>query len=160
VTTFEELMSKLKEMKSFDPDKQLPEQLVVGEDDAHWLGPEVTGNPSRIGVVPECPARTMSFVYQEIPAGEATDLQRHAHESVHFVVEGSGYSEIGEQTVPWSRGDLVYTPPWAWHRHYSDSEVDVRMLLVENSGLLDFLGVNRRESAGLVSFAEFKKGEQ
>jgi gentisate 1,2-dioxygenase len=153
-------MSKLQEMKSFDPDKQLPERLVVGEDDAHWIGPEVTGNPSKIGVLAECPSRTMSFVFQEIPAGEATDLQRHAHESIHFVVAGSGHSEIGEKTVTWSQNDLVYTPPWAWHRHYNDSDADVKMLLVENSGILDFLGVNRRETAGLMSFDEFMKGDK
>jgi gentisate 1,2-dioxygenase len=159
VSTFEQYMSKLAEMKSFDPDRQLPEHLVVGAADAHWLGPEMTGNPSRIGILVDCPARTMAFVYQEIPAGEASDLQRHAHESVHFVVAGSGRSEIGESTVPWSEGDLVYTPPWVWHRHYNDSDVDVRMLLVENSGILDHLGLNRRESAGLISYSDFMNGD-
>ena len=151
-------MGKLRAMKSFDPDKQLPEGLVVGEKDANWLGSDVTGNPSRIGIVVNCPARTMAFVYQEIPTGEATDLQRHAHESVHFVVEGSGYSEIGERTVSWERGDLVYTPPWAWHRHYNDSDGAVRMLLIENSELLDHLMLNRRESAGLMSYSQFQNG--
>jgi quercetin dioxygenase-like cupin family protein len=159
MSSIEEYMTKLKEMKSFDPDKDLPDGLVVGPKDAHWIGPEVTGNPSRIGIIPNCPARTMAFVYQEIPAGEATDLQRHAHESVHFVSEGSGYSEIGEEKVTWAQGDLIYTPPWAWHRHYNDADSDVRMLLIENSALLDHLVLNRRESAGLVSYSEFLNGD-
>jgi quercetin dioxygenase-like cupin family protein len=154
MSAFEEFMTKLREMKDFDPDRNLPEHLVVGPGHAHWIGPEITGNPSRLGVLVDCPAKVMAFVLQEIPGGEATDLQRHPHESVHYVVEGSGFSEIGERTVTWGTGDLVYTPPWAWHRHYSDPGVDVRMLLIESSAMLDHLGLNRRETAGLVSYAD------
>jgi hypothetical protein len=32
------------------------------------------------------------------------------------------------------------------------------MLLIENSGLLGHLGINKRESAGLMTYDEFKKG--
>lgn len=159
MSSFEQYMEKLREMQSFDPDTSLPEKLVVGEGDAHWIGPEITHNPARLGIITDCPARTMAFVYQSIPAGEATDLQRHAHESVHFVIEGSGHSDIGERVETWSQGDLVYTPPWAWHRHYSDTAGDVRMLLIENSGILDHLGLNRRETAGLVSFSDYMNGD-
>jgi quercetin dioxygenase-like cupin family protein len=159
MSTLDEYMSKLREMMDFHPDTTLPEHLVVGPDDAHWIGPEIIHNPSRLGILVDCPAKTMAFVLQEIPAHEATDLQRHPHESVHYVTEGSGYSEIGERTVTWKAGDLVYTPPWAWHRHYNDADDDVRMLLIENSGLLDHLGLNRRESAGLVTYAEYMERE-
>lgn len=159
MSTLDEYMSKLREMKDFHPDTSLPEHLVVGPDRAHWIWPEVTGNPSRIGLIIDCPAKSIAFVLQEIPAGEATDLQRHPHESVHYVTAGSGYSEIGERTVTWKTGDLVYTPPWAWHRHYNDGDVDVHMLLIENSALLDHLGLNRRESAGLVTYAEHTEKE-
>jgi quercetin dioxygenase-like cupin family protein len=158
MSALDEYMLRLKAMKSFDPDTELPDHLVIGVKDAFWLDPKMTGNPCKLGVLPECPARAMELVFQELPAGEATDLQRHPHESIHFAYEGSGYSEIGEQTVRWAAGDLVYTPPWAWHRHYNDGEADVRMLLIENSGLLGHLGINKRESAGLMTYDEFKKG--
>jgi gentisate 1,2-dioxygenase len=54
--------------------------------------------------------------------------------------------------------DLIYTPPWAWHRHYNDSDTEVQMLLIEYSGILDHLELNRRERGGLVSFAEHNRG--
>jgi catechol 2,3-dioxygenase len=70
-----------------------------------------------------------------------------ANRSISFV-EGSGYSEIGKETVKWASGELIYTPPWAWHRHYNDSDTEVRMLLIEYSGILDHLELNRRERGG------------
>jgi gentisate 1,2-dioxygenase len=153
----DEFLAELKRMKAFDPDRELPERLVVRFEEAEWIGPEITGNPSRIGVLAQIPARSMEFYLQEIPVGGSSDLQRHAHESVHIVLEGEGYSEIGEIRVEWGPGSFVYTPPWAWHRHYNTGRTVVRMILVENSRLLSHLGLNRRESAGLLSYKEFKE---
>lgn len=154
MTNFDLWLDKLHHMKDFNPERSLPDNLVTGSTSARWLGEETTGNPSRIGVLADLPARTMEFYLQEIPAGSATDLQRHLHESVHCVVAGNGYSEIGDQTVQWRTGDFVYTPPWVWHRHYNESDTEVRMILVENSPLLDSMGFNRRESAGNITYAE------
>jgi quercetin dioxygenase-like cupin family protein len=158
VDAFDQWLEQAAQMKHVDPEASLPEPLVHSSENAHWLDPAMTGNPSRIGALPEVPARTMEFYVQEIPAGTAGDLQRHRHESVHFVIEGEGYSEIGPETCRWHTGDLVYTPPWVWHRHYNDGERAVRMLLVENSRLLGALGLNERESAGEVSYAMHRQG--
>jgi quercetin dioxygenase-like cupin family protein len=160
MTAFDAWLQEAAEMKHVNPEASMPERLVHSETDAHWLDPALTGNPSRIGVLVEVPARTMEFYAQEIPAQSAGDLQRHRHESVHYVIEGTGYSEIGPRTVRWQRGDLIYTPPWVWHRHYNDSELPVRMLLVENSRLLAALGLNERESAGEISYAEHEHEHQ
>jgi hypothetical protein len=45
----------------------------------------------------------------------------------------------------------------AWHRHYNDGEETVRMLLVENSRLLQSLGLNRRDSAGNIPFDQLPR---
>ena len=156
MSPFDAWLQEAAKMKHVDPEASMLERLVQSETDAHWLDPAMTGNPSRIGVLVEVPSRTMEFYAQEIPARTAGDLQRHRHESVHYVIEGAGYSEIGPRTVRWQRGDLIYTPPWGWHRHYHDSDLPVRMLLVENSRLLAALGLNQRESAGEISYAEHR----
>lgn len=155
---FDDWLRKVHDMKDYDPERSIPESLVTSPDSAHWLDPELTGNPSRIGVLVEVPARSMEFYLQEIPPHSATDLQRHVHESVHYVTEGSGYSEIGPNTVRWGRGDLVYTPTLVWHRHYNDGAEPVRMLLVENSKLLDALDLNQRHSAGNIAYKELEQG--
>lgn len=154
MTNFDEWLRKLHEMKNFNPERSLPESLVTCSESARWLEEGVTGNPSRVGVLADVPAKSMEFYLQEIPSHAATDLQRHLHESVHCVTEGSGYSEIGTDTLRWTAGDFIYTPPWVWHRHYNDGSTPVRMILVENSRLLDGLGLNRRESAGNITYKE------
>lgn len=155
MTKFDAWLEKLREMKHFDPERSLPESLVTRSESATWLDPSVTGNPTAVGVLADVPAKSMEFYLQSIPVGAASDLQRHLHESVHCVTAGSGYSEIGPETIRWAQGDFIYTPPMVWHRHYNDSDVEVRMILVENSPLLDSLGINQRESAGNISYREF-----
>ncbi|WP_205419956.1 cupin domain-containing protein [Aeribacillus pallidus] len=150
-------MEKLKKLKQRDNQNVSSDCLVVHSNDAIWLDSSITGNPSEIGVLVDIPTKTMEFYLQRIPARSSTDLQRHVHESIHYVIEGEGYSEIGDQIVKWSTGDFVYTPPWIWHRHYNSGDTDVRMLLIENSRLLDALDANRRESLGMISFKEYFK---
>jgi quercetin dioxygenase-like cupin family protein len=161
--TLEAWLEKLKRMRAgFEQEGPMPTDAPIGRSaNATWLEPEVTGNPSRIGVLFDVPAKTMDFYLQEIPAGGSTDLQRHVNESVHYVIEGSGYSEIGPDSYGWGTGDFVYTPPWIWHRHYNSGEESVRMLIVENSGVLEHLGINRRESVGLMTYSEYmaQRGE-
>lgn len=156
MTNFDTWMQKLHEMKNYSPEKLLPQNLVTNSSGARWLDEAVTGNPGRIGVLADIPAKSMEFYLQELPEGKASDLQRHLHESVHCVIAGEGYSEIGPQTVTWSAGDFIYTPAWVWHRHYNNGATTVKMILVENSRLLDSLGINRRESAGNMSYKEHK----
>lgn len=135
-------------------------ELVVHSSDARWMGPEFTKNPGSIGILDTIPARNMWFGLQDIPQGEATDLHRHTHESVHCVTEGEGYSEIGPERVEWKAGDFVYTPPNIWHRHYNTGPTAVRMIVVENTGLLEFLGIAKRESAGTITYDEFLRRQE
>jgi quercetin dioxygenase-like cupin family protein len=159
MTTFEQWLESVRRMKRFRPEESLPDALVCHSSSARWLDPAMTGNPSRIGLLLDVPSRTMEFFVQEMPPGTAGDLQRHRHESVHYVTAGEGYSEIGPRTVRWASGDLIYTPPWVWHRHYNDGPDTVRMLLVESSRLLEPLGLNERESAGEITYGDFMRGE-
>lgn len=152
---FAHWMQDLKVMMASDPDRNLPDSLVTSPDTAIWLDSKITKNASRIGLLIDVPAKSMEFYLQELPPHEASDLQRHNHESVHIVTSGGpGYSEIGERRVEWNTGDLIYTPVMAWHRHYNTSDTTVRMLLVENSPLLQSLGLNRRESAGNIPYGD------
>jgi gentisate 1,2-dioxygenase len=112
-------------------------------------------NPTTLSVAGRLPATTFEIFRQTIPAGESSDMQRHYHETVHFVISGRGHSEVEDDTGAWGTGDFVYTPPWTWHRHYNDSaDEPVEFLTIENSRLLHALGVARRQSAGLCTVAE------
>jgi len=134
------------------------EHVVVHADEIPWYSPGKETNPSRLGPVLQLPVKSFEIFLQEIEAGTASDMQRHHHESVHYVMSGTGYSEIGDKTYHWSTGDFVYTPPMVWHRHYNGSQEEpVRMFLVENSKLLETFGLNFRESEGSIDYAELQE---
>jgi gentisate 1,2-dioxygenase len=129
--------------------------LVLHADELVPLPAGQVHNPSELAIAGALPTTTFELFRQVIPAGSSSDMQRHHHETVHFVIEGEGHSQIEDETVTWSTGSFIYTPPWTWHRHYNDSaERPVHFLTIENSRLLGLLGVGRRQSAGLVTVAE------
>jgi gentisate 1,2-dioxygenase len=137
--------------------------LVVHADELQRLPADQVHNPTTLFIAGTLPTTTFELFRQTIPAGLSSDMQRHHHETVHFVISGDGHSEVEDETVSWSTGDFIYTPPWTWHRHYNDStENPVEFLTIENSRLLALFGLTRRESAGLVTVDEaralFKEG--
>jgi gentisate 1,2-dioxygenase len=135
--------------------------LVVRADELETLPAGQVPNPSVLAIAGRLPTATFELFRQTIPAGESTDMQRHDHETVHYVIAGSGHSEIEDETVSWSTGDFVYTPPWTWHRHWNDAaDKPVEFLTIENSRLLALFGVGRRQSAGLVSMEQARSLDQ
>jgi quercetin dioxygenase-like cupin family protein len=112
-------------------------------------------NPTTLAIAGRLPTATFELFRQTIPPGLSSDMQRHYHETVHYVISGHGHSEVEDDTGPWAAGDFIYTPPWTWHRHYNDSgDQPAEFLTIENSRLLQALGVARRQSAGLCTVAE------
>jgi mannose-6-phosphate isomerase-like protein (cupin superfamily) len=149
--------------------------LVVHDEDLELLPHGSVPNPTELRIAGTLPTVTFELFRQTIPAGESSDMQRHYHETVHFVIAGEGHSVIetggasaddeddgdggddgnGAETVSWRAGSFVYTPPWAWHRHFNDSTQEpVEFLTIESSRLLGLFGLVRRESAGLVDLDE------
>lgn len=105
-------MAQLNRQHQRDDQHVTEQDLVTHSQGAHWLE-GTTDNPSHLGLLLNLPMKTVEIVLQMIPADTATDLQRHVHESVHYVTDGVGWSEIR-----WSsgiQGDVVFTPPWIWH---------------------------------------------
>jgi gentisate 1,2-dioxygenase len=135
------------------PGRQRP--LVVHADELVPLPADRVHNPSALAIAGALPTTTFEIFRQRIPAGGSSDMQRHHHETVHVVLAGAGHSEIEDEPVSWATGDFVYTPPWTWHRHYNDSaDHPVDFLTIENSRLVELLGLTRRQSAGLATVAE------
>jgi gentisate 1,2-dioxygenase len=129
--------------------------LVVHANELETIPAGQVHNPTTLAIAGKLPTATFELFRQTIPAGESSDMQRHYHETVHYVLAGRGHSEIEDETEDWATGDFIYTPPWTWHRHYNDSAAEpVEFLTIENSRLLQTLGIARRQSAGLRTVAE------
>ena len=139
-------------------DRTLPSParpLVVQADEFEPLPAGRVHNPSHLAIGGRLPTFGFEIFRQEIPAGLSTDMQRHHHETVHYVISGSGHSEVEDETVTWSTGAAIYTPPWTWHRHYNDdADAPVEFLTIEGSRLVAALGLTNRQSAGLATVAE------
>ncbi|MFI5960341.1 cupin domain-containing protein [Cryptosporangium sp. NPDC051539] len=130
-------------------------ELVVREKDLSWYTP--ADNPARLAPVVGTPIKAFELWLQEFVPGGSSDMQRHHHEAVHYVITGQGYSEIGDRRYDWTQGDFVCVPPMMWHRHYNGSGTEpVRMLIIENSKLLEALGLNFRDSVGLLTWDELQ----
>ncbi|GAA0411077.1 cupin [Acrocarpospora corrugata] len=129
--------------------------VVVHAAELETLPADQVHNPTKLSIAGKLPTVSFEIFRQTIPAGLSSDMQRHHHETVHYVISGRGHSEIEDETADWAAGDFVYTPPWTWHRHYNDSaDEPVEFLTIENSRLLNLLCVGRRQSAGLATVAE------
>ena len=63
-------------------------------------------NPSALSIAGRLPTATFEIFRQTIPAGLSSDMQRHHHETVHYVISGDGHSEIEDETESWSSGDF------------------------------------------------------
>ena len=129
--------------------------IVVHAAELEPLPANQVHNPTALSIAGKLPTASFEIFRQTIPPGLSSDMQRHHHETVHFVISGEGHSEVEDETAAWAAGDFVYTPPWTWHRHYNDSpDHPVEFLTIENSRLLGLLGVGRRQSAGLATVDE------
>jgi quercetin dioxygenase-like cupin family protein len=149
----EQFRAQVKAQREPLPRPPESDHLVIHEKDLLWFSS--AHNPARLAPVLDAPMKTFELFLQEFPAGGSSDMQRHHHEAVHYVIAGSGYSEIGDQRHDWAQGDFVCVPPMMWHRHYNGSTTEgAKMLIIENSTLLEHLGLNFRDSAGLLTLAE------
>lgn len=97
----------------------------------------------------DLPTRNVSMTIGGLLPGQLTNKHRHTYETVLFVIEGKGYTEIEGKKVEWQAGDAVYIPVWAWHRHQNLSDTEpAKYIACENAPQLQHLGVALREEEG------------
>jgi quercetin dioxygenase-like cupin family protein len=91
--------------------------------------------------VVDLPTVAVSMTIGGLDPGGATNRHRHTYETILYVIEGRGWSEIEGVRVDWEAGDAVYVPVWAWHRHVNASDTEpCRYVAAENAPLLQNLG--------------------
>jgi len=65
---------------------------------------------------------TFTHRLQKIRAGETTGSHRHISTEIVHVVDGSGRTEVGEETLEWEAGDTFIVPPGLWHAHQNPTD--------------------------------------
>lgn len=100
----------------------------------------------------DLPSHTISMTVGRLDPAETTRLHRHNYETVIYVMQGEGYSRIGDRKVPWRAGDAIYVPVWAEHQHVNTSGGECVYLACENAPMLQNLGgIALREELGSTS---------
>lgn len=65
---------------------------------------------------------TMQMTVQLLKPGEVARSHRHNFAAFRFIVQGKGaYTVIDGEKIVMEEGDLILTPPMAWHGHGNDS---------------------------------------
>ncbi|MDJ1492159.1 cupin domain-containing protein [Cytophagaceae bacterium DM2B3-1] len=97
----------------------------------------------------DLPSKNVSMTIGGLLPGQVTNRHRHTYETVLYVIEGKGWTEIEDECIEWQAGDAVYIPSWAWHRHQNLSDTEpAKYLACENAPQLQNLGVALREEEG------------
>ncbi len=89
---------------------------------------------------------TMDCYAVRLAAGRSTERKRSTANTLCYVVEGSGQSEIGGKSISWTAGDIFTLPNWQWATHKADGEA-AYLVQVTNREMLKVLGLLREEAA-------------
>jgi gentisate 1,2-dioxygenase len=92
--------------------------------------------------------RTNDAGAHELDPGARTTPHRHSWDAILFVVEGSGWSEIGGERIEWKPWDAIHLPAWTWHAHGNDGEKTARLVSFSSEPLLTSLNLALIEEAG------------
>ncbi len=97
----------------------------------------------------DLPSKNVSMTIGGLLPDQVTNKHRHTYETVIYVIEGHGYTDIEGVKVEWKAGDAVYIPSWAWHNHKNLSGTNsAKYIACENAPQLQNLGVALREEEG------------
>jgi quercetin dioxygenase-like cupin family protein len=70
-----------------------------------------------------------------IAPGSCNERHKHAHESLFFVIAGSGRVRVGESDVAVEAGDMAFVPRWALHQTENLGDEEMVLLAVTDYGL-------------------------
>jgi gentisate 1,2-dioxygenase len=91
---------------------------------------------------------TISCYIQMIRSGVHTQAHRQVNSAVYHVFEGKGFSVIDGQRFDWQRGDFFVVPPWSWHEHANDNQEEAILFSVQDTAVMNALGLYREEPYG------------
>lgn len=89
---------------------------------------------------------TLDCYLLQCAAHQPTRARRSTSNAVCVVVQGSGRSVIGSQTIDWQRNDVFTVPHWNWVSHTAASEGACIFMMTDREFLAS-MGYLREESA-------------
>jgi quercetin dioxygenase-like cupin family protein len=148
-------MTQTERRQSADFDKTPPTPRVHMPDRLHHPNVEAAGKHADYSAqrkhpvfFVDLPTHSISMTIGWLDPGQSSNMHRHTYETVLYILEGTGFTEVEGRKVEWKAGDAVYVPVWAWHHHTNTGSGLSRYLACENAPLLQNLGgIALREEA-------------
>ena len=91
---------------------------------------------------------TFSCEIQLLTPPLQTDAHRHNSTAIYYVVRGEGRTEVGEEWLEWTQGDIFCVPPWTWHRHENRAPEDAILYSIDDWPAMAKMGFYRVEREG------------
>lgn len=117
---YERLLEAVEEEDAYDPYNGVTLEYV---------------NPAT-GAPPVAP--TMSMRLQLLEAGEETEAHKHNTVEAYYVMQGSGETVVGDETLEWDHKDVFMVPPMAEHHHVAADEETVLYAVTDEPVLRKF----------------------
>src|SRR5262249_608303 len=73
---------------------------------------------------------TLDYHAQLLRPGEELSWKRETCSTFIVVMEGEGYSEIGDQRFDWVKNDIMAVPNFLWRRHVNTGKTDAVLYTV------------------------------
>ena len=94
-----------------------------------------------------------SFI-REIPVGWKSGNHTHNMEAIILIIQGEGYSMVGDTKYEWKKGDVITVPPMVAHQHFNTGKEEaVRFFAVTTIPLMVNIGsfvAEQLENAGEI----------
>lgn len=85
----------------------------------------------------------MGLTMERLASGQATRRWRSTASRCLVVMDGRGYSIIGDRRFDWTRGDTIAIPTWVWFSHHADA--DSQLFGLSDEPLMRMCGYWRHE---------------
>jgi gentisate 1,2-dioxygenase len=109
----------------------------TGEEISLEYKSRVTGGP----VMP-----TIACYMQLLRPGETTQACRRVCCTNYHVVEGAGYSIVGDQRFDWEDKDVFTVPSWAFCEHVNSGDRPAYLFSFSDAPVMKALGLYREEA--------------
>jgi gentisate 1,2-dioxygenase len=135
----------------FEPGQAF-EQSIQQEHARHPYRIETAQVAREMASAPDAPAwrsralpapsmKTISLTLHTTQAAAVSTPVQAVENRIYTVVEGSGQTHFGQETLQWERGDVFVAPMWTSHFHAAAGPV--RLLEISDRALFEALGFHR-----------------
>lgn len=96
-------------------------------------------------------SRVLGGAAERLVAGSSSPRRRETTSAVYHVIQGSGSTKVGDNSLTWKEGDTFCIPSWYPYQHCAESDQTVYLYRFDDMPMITALGFYRQESDDVES---------